>query len=78
MKRTYVKPMAKKLDYSYEEQVTANSGNSYWGKIGSYYEHLDLCQMGVNSAGISTCKHYFYSTDVCSTTEMPMSLRPWS
>ena len=75
MKKVYVSPMAKKIDYTYEEQVAANS-ITFVGNIGSLHQGLNLCQMGVNEQGISTCTHYFYdTTTVCKTDQMPMSLR---
>ena len=75
MKREYRRPKAVLINYTYEEQITAKSV-TFVGKIGSLYEHLNLCQMGVNDAGVSTCTHYFYdTTSVCKTDQMPMSLR---
>lgn len=74
VKRTYSKPRICKIDYTYEERVTAES-DSFVGRIGSKYEHLNLCQMGVNEAGFSTCTYYFYTPGAeCQTDQMPMML----
>ena len=74
VKRAYVKPKAIRMDFVYEEQVTANS-ITFVGQIGSLYDWTDQCQMGVNEQGVSTCTHYFYSVpNPCKTDTMPMSL----
>lgn len=78
MKKAYTTPRAYKLNYEYDEQVTAISAvPSYSGRIGTIFEGYDYCQMGVDSAGFTTCKYYFTTADVdgkCTTDQMPMRL----
>ena len=81
MKKAYVKPKAYKLDYTYEEQVTALSAvQSHWGGIGTIYENFGYCQMQVDENFFTTCTYYFNTPDLgtkCQHDDMPWSLRPW-
>ena len=75
MKKTYTKPRAYKLDYTYEEQVTAFSAiPSYSGYIGSIHEGYGYCQFDVDENWFTTCQHYFTTADLnvkCITDQRP-------
>ena len=83
MKKAYTTPKAYKLDYAYEEQVTALSAVlSYYGGTGTMFKDYEYCQMAVDANKFTTCR-YYYTTDElgeggkCNTDAVPWSLRPW-
>lgn len=68
MKRTYVTPKAKRIDFTYDVQVTAeSSGVSLFGDP----DHIGRCQQ----SSAETCRH-FWTVGAQTCESNPYSLRP--
>ena len=66
MKREYCKPKAMVVDFCYDEQVTAASGN-----VATYGDpqHIGKCQQ----SSATTCKHFWTNSVFCEANPLSLS-----